>query len=98
MGYVMAFAHTDAAGDTHMKVDIKTQAHFSHVTFFDLTDAGPFLCCRLHAAHDFGRRGPVHDFVVSPPGKDDAIRRDQRASKESRPIVSAFPARPADQS
>ena len=60
---VVAFAHGNVAVHADVKIDIKTQAHFSDETFFDFDDTGHGRGRISDKIDNFSARRGVHDFV-----------------------------------
>src|SRR5690242_17341200 len=60
---VVPFAHCNARIYSHVKVDIKAQAHLPDETFFDLNYTRDSCRSVSHTSDNFSTRGCIHDFV-----------------------------------
>src|ERR1019366_6739410 len=91
VGNVVAFAHGNVAVHFNVKIDIKTQAHFSGKTFVDFHDTGHSSRGGSNTIDNFAARSRVHNFVERGFQQPVAVRADQSASKNRGPIIRALP-------
>ena len=87
----VARAHRELAVDTHVDVHEVTQPALADATFVERTHARHGEGNRPHFVLEIRRRSRIHHVAQRLTDHRDAVKRDDHARKQRRPIVSRLP-------